>query len=88
MVHPRRRDDELVLLVALALLSEDRVLGALLTDEGGPESRERQRTFTMCDLILGVRLVQGGLGGWPTGNGNKLSNSQACCLAQLCLAAA
>ena len=26
--------------------------------------------------------------GWPTGNGKKLSNSQACCLAQLCLAAA
>ena len=26
--------------------------------------------------------------GWLTGNGNKLSNSQACWLAQLCLAAA
>ena len=26
--------------------------------------------------------------GWLTGNGRKLSNSQACCLAQLCLAAA
>ena len=26
--------------------------------------------------------------GWPTGNGKKLSNSQACLLAQLCLAAA
>ena len=26
--------------------------------------------------------------GWPTGNGKKLSNSQACCLAQLCLGAA
>ena len=26
--------------------------------------------------------------GWPTGNGKKLSNCQACCLAQLCLAAA
>ena len=25
---------------------------------------------------------------WPTGNGIKLSTSQACCLAQLCLAAA
>ena len=25
--------------------------------------------------------------GWPTGNGNKLINSQACCLAQLCLGA-
>ena len=29
-----------------------------------------------------------GLGGWPTGNGKKVSNSQARCLAQLCLAAA
>ena len=26
--------------------------------------------------------------GWPTGNGKKLSCSQACCLAQLCLVAA
>ena len=26
--------------------------------------------------------------GWPTGNGKKLSKSQACCLAQLCQAAA
>ena len=26
--------------------------------------------------------------GWPTGNGNKLSNRQACCQAQLCLSAA
>ena len=33
------------------------------------------------------QAIQGGWGGWPTGNGNKLSNSQACCLAQLCLAA-
>ena len=32
--------------------------------------------------------IQGGRGGWPTGNGKKLSNSQACCLAQLCLAGA
>ena len=32
--------------------------------------------------------IQGGWGVWPTGNGKKLSNSQACCLAQLCLAAA
>ena len=31
--------------------------------------------------------LQGGWGGWPTGNGNKLSNSPACCLTQLCLAA-
>ena len=26
--------------------------------------------------------------GWPTGNGKKLSKSQACCLSQLCLGAA
>ena len=35
-----------------------------------------------------VKVVHGGWGGWPTGNGKKLSKSQACCLAQLCLAAA
>ena len=33
-------------------------------------------------------FVQGGWGGCRTGNGKKLSNSQAGCLAQLCLAAA
>ena len=38
--------------------------------------------------ILTTCTVQGGWGGWPTGNGKKVSNSQACCLAQLCLAAA
>ena len=32
--------------------------------------------------------VQGGWGGCRTGNGKKLSKTQACCLAQLCLAAA
>ena len=35
-----------------------------------------------------MKRVQGGWGGWPTGNGKKVSNSQACCLVQLCLAAA
>ena len=34
------------------------------------------------------RPVQGGWGGCHTGNGKKLSKTQACCLAQLCLAAA
>ena len=38
--------------------------------------------------ILDLVHVQGGWGGWPTGNGKKLSNGQACCLALLCLAAA
>ena len=33
-------------------------------------------------------VVQGGWGGCRTGNGKKLSKSQACCLAQLCLAVA
>ena len=32
--------------------------------------------------------IQCSCSGWPTGNGKNLSNSQACCLAQLCLAAA
>ena len=33
-------------------------------------------------------LLQCSCSGWPTGNGKNLSNSQACFLAQLCLAAA
>ena len=40
-----------------------------------------------ADLTSGMTL-QGGWSGWPTRNGKKLNNSQACCLAQLCLAAA
>ena len=41
-----------------------------------------------ADNILADHRLQGAATGWPTGNGKKLSNSQACCLAQLCLAAA
>ena len=40
------------------------------------------------DSILSFGTVQPADIGWPTGNGKKVSNSQACCLAQLCLAAA
>ena len=36
LVPPRGRDDELVLLVALALLAQHLVLGTLLPDEGRP----------------------------------------------------
>ena len=36
----------------------------------------------------GLRFVQVRWGGWPTGNGKKVSNSQACYLAHQCLAAA
>ena len=39
-------------------------------------------------LFLEIYHVQGGWGGCRTGNGKKVSNSQACCLTQLCLAAA
>ena len=37
--------------------------------------------------FLLLQGLQGGWGGCRTGNGKKLSNSQAFCLAQLCLAA-
>ena len=40
------------------------------------ESDERERRVQPADI------------GLPTGNGKKQSNSQACCMAQLCLAAA
>ena len=39
---------------------------------------------TKCD----PKLLQCSCSGWSTGYGNKLSNSQTCCLAQLCPAAA
>ena len=38
--------------------------------------------------VINSMYLQGGWGGWPTGSGKKLSNSQAGCLAQLCLVAA
>ena len=42
--------------------------------------------FARCNMLN--NSCTGRVGGWPTGNGNKVSNSQACCLTQLCLAAA
>ena len=43
--------------------------------------------YILLTLILySLRTV--GIIGWLTGNGKKLSNSQACCLVQLCLVAA
>ena len=39
-------------------------------------------------LLLNKTYVQCSCSGWPTGNGKKLSNSQACCLVQLCQAPA
>ena len=62
---------------------------------GGPKIRKKQGEL-LENILQNLRNkwpphpihVQGGWGGWPTGNGTKVSNSQACCLAQLCLAAA
>ena len=42
----------------------------------------------MSDGISKTDTVQPAVIGWPTGNGKKRSNSQACCLAKLCLAGA
>ena len=42
-------------------------------------------SLTWCPTLY---AIQSGYIGCNTGNGEKLSNSQACCLAQLCLAAA
>ena len=44
------------------------------------------RVYPTLVLLLSLN-VQCSCSGWPTGNGKKLSNSQACCLAQLCLGA-
>ena len=45
-------------------------------------------SFNFLWAILCPQAVQCSCSGWPTGNGDKLSNSPACCLSQLCLAAA
>ena len=42
----------------------------------------------VCRLHKLRQDVQCSCSGWSTGNGKKLSNCQACCLAQQCLAAA
>ena len=57
--------------------------------EHDPEYRViRQVDYIIALVVFCHSILQGGWGGWPTGNGKKVSNSQACCLAQLCLAAA
>ena len=54
------------------------------------DSMERTKSAIGQERCVPQRIrVQGGWRGCPsTGNGEKLSNSQVCCLAQLCLAAA
>ena len=60
----------------------------------GPASRKLNLPASVSSLeqiergTSSLLSVQCSCSGWPTGNGKKLSNSQACCLAQLCLAAA
>ena len=45
------------------------------------------RHFTRLQGVAVKSQLQPADIGWPTGNGKKLSCTQACCLAQLCLAA-
>ena len=53
------------------------------------EMREVSRyTMGPNNVLVKMRKVQSADIGWPTGNGKNLSNSEACCLAQLCLGAA
>ena len=67
----------------------------------GQREREREREEKgthVCKEVKGQEEGRSAAGspngvqpadiGWPTGNGKELNNSQACCLAQLCLAAA
>ena len=50
--------------------------------------KERLRQKKKSIMPVSVReYVQPADIGWPTGNGKKLSCTQACCLAQLCLGA-
>ena len=85
---------ELPVLIVLVLLLHQLVPFNVL-EKGSRYSR--RRTFGVCvrrrlNGFLGLSLndrtiLQPPDIGWPTGNGKKLINSQACCLAQLCLAA-
>ena len=65
----------------------------------GAPPREEGELLEICGIVkqreplreLGIQHnlhVQCSCSEWLTGNGNNLSNSQACCLAQLCLAPA
>ena len=54
---------------------------ATATGPSPPYKVSSESTLTLLD-------IQCSCSGWPTGNGKKLSNSQACCLAQLFLATA
>ena len=58
-------------------------LQTLAKGNNNPISEKVKIPFTKT-----LRTVQPADIGWPIGNGKKLSNSRACCLAQLCLAAA
>ena len=48
------------------------------------ETTKKLKTHRCVSACLLQQYVQGGWGGCRRGNGKKLSNSQACCLAQLC----
>ena len=54
-----------------------------------PVQLRKQENNPKFNVVLNVsNQLQPADIGWPTGNGKKLSNCQACCLAQLCLDAA
>ena len=56
---------------------------------GGKKKSAELECWTPKNWTLGFgACMQSAHIGRPTGNGKELSNSQACCLAQLCLAAA
>ena len=63
---------------------------SLVLDDGYPPAVEMSVDVRETPNVKNkfARFVQGGWGGWPTGNGKKVSNGQACCPAQLCPAAA
>ena len=73
----------------------ERILGSIQSNAVVPSiRRDLIYNESACFKALFVSIschrccVQCSCSGWPTGNGKKPSNSQACCLAQLCLAAA
>ena len=66
----------------------------MLTQANGTINKEipRSKSFNAWawafKRVVEFISVQSGYSGFKTGNGEKINNIQACCLAQLCLAAA
>ena len=80
-----KADQDLLRVDASSLFNTANGLNGPFKPAGPVRSAHYSISFVKPLAALGIQPADIG---WPTGNGKKLSNSQACCLAQLCLIAA